>query len=364
MRGGAPPPRTTVVTETDRRDRRIRRQHARPGGRPCRAADAVDVRHHQALQRDRGAQRRLVRRAPRRGARAARGERRRQVDTDEHCVRRDLARRGDDRLRRSASRAAHARYRAGARDRNRAPASRPAPGHDGRREHPGRGGAGAPPAPRSRHREGNALAARRCPFRRPSRGPRLVAHRRPPPPARAGQGVRCLAEAADPRRADGSALAGLGRAALRRRQEAGRGRDGGRLHHAPARRGPRDRRSSHRPARRGESRHVRGEGHLGRPPPRPDHRPHARGDLPAEAHCGGRRGSAAAGRGAERAGLRRRLADRPEGRDRGHRRRGGQRPAGLATRARRACPGKRGGRDRRQAILAPCAGEERRLHAG
>ena len=86
--------------------------------------------------------------------------------------------------------------------------------------------------------------------------------------------------------------------------------------------------------------------------------------FPPKHTAGGRRGPAAAGRGAERAGLRRHLAHRPEGRDRGHRGRSGQRPAGLATCARRACPGKRSGRDRRQAILAACAGEERRLHAG
>ena len=87
-------------------------------------------------------------------------------------------------------------------------------------------------------------------FLGPSRGPRLVAQRRPPPPARARQGVRRLAAAPDPRRADRAALAGLRRAPLHRRPQARGGRDGRRLHHAPARRGARDRRPRHRPARR------------------------------------------------------------------------------------------------------------------
>ena len=42
------------------------------------------------------------------------------------------------------------------------------------------------------------------------------------------------------------------------------------------------------------------------------------------------------GRGAERPGLRRHLAHRPQGRDRRHRRRRRQRPAGIPARARRA----------------------------
>ena len=50
---------------------------------------------------------------------------------------------------------------------------------------------------------------------------RLVSQRRPAPPARARQGVRGRRPtAADPRRADGAALAGLGRPALHRRPRA------------------------------------------------------------------------------------------------------------------------------------------------
>ena len=71
-------------------------------------------------------------------------------------------------------------------------------------------------------------------FLGPSRGPRLVAQRRPPPPARARQGVRRVAATPDSRRADGAALAGFRRAPLHGRPQARGRRDGRRLHHAPA----------------------------------------------------------------------------------------------------------------------------------
>ena len=81
-------------------------------------------------------------------------------------------------------------------------------------------GTRASAASRSRRDESDALAARRRPLPGPSRGPRLVPQRRPPPPARARQGVRRVAAAADPRRADGAALAGFRRAPLHGRPQA------------------------------------------------------------------------------------------------------------------------------------------------
>ena len=128
-------------------------------------------------------------------------------------------------------------------------------------------------------------------FLGPSRGPGVVPQRRPAPPPRARQGVRRLAAAADSRRADGAALAGLRRAAVQRGPQARGERDGRRLHHPPARRGSRDRRSGHRPPRRTAPRNLGGLGDLGRGAPRTDRRAHARGDVPAEAHARGRRGS-------------------------------------------------------------------------
>ena len=68
--------------------------------------------------------------------------------------------------------------------------------------------------------------------------------------------LRCVAAAADPRRADGAALAGLGRASLHVRPQARCDRDRRRLHHPPACRGPRDRRPRHRAARRKAPRHL------------------------------------------------------------------------------------------------------------
>ena len=60
---------------------------------------------------------------------------------------------------------------------------------------------------------------------------------------------------------------------------------GGRLHHAPPRRGPRDRRPRHRPARRPAARHLVRRRHLRRRAARAHHRAHARVDLPAEARA-------------------------------------------------------------------------------
>ena len=93
------------------------------------------------------------------------------------------------------------------------------------------------------------------------------------------------------------AVAGLGRAAVQLGSQARGERDGSRLHHAPARRDPRDRRPGHRPPRRKAPRNIGGRRHLGRGAPRTDRRSHARGDIPAEAHDRGGRGAAAAGRG-------------------------------------------------------------------
>ena len=174
--------------------------------------------------------------------------------------------------------------RAGARNRDRPPAPRAAPRHDGGREHPRRGRAGAPAAP------GSATTAKAMRsllddvhFIGPSRGPRLVAQRRPATPARARQGVRRIAAAADPRRADRAALAGLRRAPVQL-QSAGSPRTGRRSSTSRTGwRGSRDRRPRHRPARRqGCAAPSAVERHLGRRAARADHRAHARGDLPAE----------------------------------------------------------------------------------
>ena len=295
-------------------------------------ADAVAARHQQALRRDRGAHGRLVRGAPGRGARPARRERRRQVDPDERRVGRDRARRRHDRPRRRAASSTSRRRLAqelGIAIVHQHPALLPdmtvaenilvAVG----REHLRRRDPDV--------REGDALAARRRPLRRAPRGPRLVAQRRPPAPARARQGLRRLAAAPDPRRADGAALAGLRRAALHRRPQARGGGHGGRLHHAPARRGARDRRSGHGPARRQAPRHVGRRGDLRRRPARHDHRAHARGDLPAEARARRRRGAAAAGRGAERTAASRTSRSARAGA------RSWASPASSATASRRSC---------------------------
>ena len=105
-----------------------------------------------------------------------------------------------------------------------------------------------PATPRSQRQEGDALAARRRPLPGPPRGPRLISERGPPPSPRACQGVRHLAAAPHSRRADGAALAGLRRAPLRLRPAARGGRNGRRLHHAPAGRGARDRGPRDRPS--------------------------------------------------------------------------------------------------------------------
>ena len=212
--------------------------------------------------------------------------------------------------------------------------------------------------------EGDARAARRRPLPGAPRGPRLVPQRRPPPPARARQGIRRLAAAADSRRADGAALAGFRRAPLHGGPQARGRRHGHRLHHAPAGRGARDRRSCHRPARRQASRDVRGQRHLRRRPARHDHRAHARDDLPPEARGRGRRGAAPAGRGAERERLRRHLVHGRQGRDRGRRRCGRQRPAGAPARSGRARAVDRIGQRRGEESLTARTAQERGLHAG
>ena len=67
---------------------------------------------------------------------------------------------------------------------------------------------------RSRRCESDALAARRRALPRASRGSRLVAQRRSPPPPRDREGVRRVAATPDPRRANCAALAGFRRASL------------------------------------------------------------------------------------------------------------------------------------------------------
>ena len=78
---------------------------------------------------------RLVRRAPRRGARAARRERRRQVDAHEHPLRPLPARRGRDPAQREARLVLVGARGDRGRDRDGAPALHAHPGDDRRREH-------------------------------------------------------------------------------------------------------------------------------------------------------------------------------------------------------------------------------------
>ena len=201
---------------------------------------------------------------------------------------------------------------------------------------------------------------------RASRGPRLVAQRRPAAPARAREGVRRLAAAPDPRRADGAALAGLRRAPLRRRPQARRGRNGRRLHHAPPRRGARDRRPCHGPARRQAARDV-GRSRTSPTPTcsrmiigrtleatfPPKHAPPS-----TRRRCCGSRGSADSGFENISFSARSRA-------------RSSASPASSATASARSCARSPGatastgiGQRRRQAALAPRPARERRVHAG
>ena len=200
-----------------------------------------------------------------------------------------------------------------------------------RRRDPGRG-------------EGDALAARRRPLRRPSRGPRLVPQRRPPTPTRARQGVRRVAAAADPRRADGAALAGFRRAASS----------------PPSASSPRTGRPSST-SRTGSPRFARSPTgspfcateRSGERPPSTDISDDdllaliigrtLEATFPPKHTSRPGEDAAAARRRAERARLRRRLVHRAQGRDRGHRRRGRQRPARASPRARRPSAGDRDG---------------------
>ena len=118
-----------------------------------RANRARDAAHHEALPRHRRQRRRQPRPLRGRGARAARRERRRQVDADEHPLRALPPRRGRDRDHGQAGAPRHAERRDRRRRRDGAPALHADPGDDGGREH------------RPRHR---ADARRRHP--RPRRG--------------------------------------------------------------------------------------------------------------------------------------------------------------------------------------------------
>ena len=276
---------------------------------------------------------------PGRGARAARRERRRQVDADERRLGRHDARQRHDRLRRRRP-VEHL-----------TPAIAQDLGIAIVHQHPAllpdmtvaenilvarRARASAAARSRTSAKAMRALLDD-VHFAGPPRGPRLVAQRRPAPPARARQGVRRLAAAADPRRADRAALAGLRRAPLQRRPQARRGGHGRRLHHAPAGRGARDRRPRHGPARRQAARDVRRRRAsrtrtcsrmiIGRTleatfPPK--HAP-AAGEAPL-LRVEGLSGD----------GFDEHLVQRPAGRDRRHRRRRRQRPAGAPARPRRA----------------------------
>ena len=125
------------------------------------------------------------------------------------------------------------------------------------------------------------------------------------------------------------------------------GRDGGRLHHAPTRRGPRDRRPRHRAARREAARDLGRRRHLGRRAARADRRPHARGDVPAETHGRARRGAAASGGRAERERLREHLVHRAT------RARSWASPAWSATASPPSCAPSPGARRRAERSTSP-----------
>ena len=362
MRAAAPAAARTPIDA--HRGQSIHRQPSARRDRAGHPAGAVAARDHQALRWRRRADGRVVRGAAGRGARPARRERRGQVDADERRLGRPDPGRRHDRVRRPARRGAHAGAGPGPRDRHRPPAPGALPRHDGGREPARHARPRAPAAARPGHPCRNAHAARRRALRRPPRGPCLVAQRGPATPARAGEGLRGGPAAAHPGRADGPVLAGRRGPAVQRRPAArGRGH-GGRVHHPPAGRGARDREPRDGAARRPAAGHHAGRRHHRRGPARDDHRPHARGDLPAEARARRRGGAAPAGRGPERQGLREHLLQRSAGRDHRDRRRRRQRPARAAagTGGPRQDDRRVGCGQREVAVQAPAPGQ-RRLHA-
>ena len=191
------------------------------------------------------------------GARAARRERRRQVDADVDPLRPVQARRGRDPDRRRARRDLLALGGDQPRDRDGPPALHAGPGDDRRREHRAR--PGTDPVRRKARPQGGASSGQgalgplrpRC---RPQRQDRRH-HRRRTAAGRDPQGA--LSQCADPRprRADGRPDGAGGQGAHRRPEPPQGGRDGDRVHQPQARRGARGRRPDHGAAARQEDRH-------------------------------------------------------------------------------------------------------------
>ena len=208
------------------------------------APDDGPVRHLQALRRRRRADRRLVRGAAGRGPRAARRERRRQVDADERRLRRHAPGRRHDRRstasRSSASTPAVAQ-----------PSSASRSSTSTRRVLPDMTVAenirvavppdilGSAGDERGVRCAGSSTTSASRPTSRTASASLSVAQKHLLELAKA---LAVAAEAADPRRADGAPRPGLGRAALRRvRPRRAAHGHGGRLHHPPPR--PRSARS-------------------------------------------------------------------------------------------------------------------------
>ena len=156
-----PRPRSTPIrssrsrrTSRPARSRTSRIPSSRYGERPRAARD------HEALRVDRRERRGRLRPEARRGPRAARGERRRQVDADERPLRALQARRGRDPRRRPARQHRLAAGGHRARDRHGPPALHARPGHDRGREH--RAGQRAAQGPAARLRGAPRRACASC----------------------------------------------------------------------------------------------------------------------------------------------------------------------------------------------------------
>ena len=210
------------------------------------------ARHQQVLWRRPGAARRQPVPAPRRGARAAGRERRRQVDAGEGPRRRRAPRHRRHARRRRDGRLPLPARRPRRRHRGHLPGADavPRPEHRGERRHglpPARRAAPDRPRRDAQPRPGPARPPRRAPRPR-APGPRPLDRR--PADRRDRQGAELRGARADHGRADRRAVGPGGRAAVRGRPDAARGGRRRPLHLAPPRRGVRDLRHGHRDARR------------------------------------------------------------------------------------------------------------------
>ena len=213
-------------------------------------------RHHEAVPRRARERPRRLRAARGRGARAARRERRRQVDADEHPLRALPPGRGRDPAEREEGLVLVAEGRDRGGHRHGAPALHADPGDDGRREHRPRRGAHVRRRD-ARLPRGEEEGARAVRALRPRRRPRRAhpGHHRRAAAAR-GDPEGALPRRGDPRprRADRRADAAGGEGALRDPRRAARAGEVDHLHQPQAARGARDRRPDHRPAARQEGR--------------------------------------------------------------------------------------------------------------